>query len=459
MINVNNLIENFLKFIIYLYPVSFIFGNLIINASTLLIFILGLLYFKKNLFLFNDKKIIIYISSFFFLIIFSTVLEILTHGYYADWTKSLFYLRFFFLLLVLKAIVYSGLLNLNLFLSICFLITCFVSADIIIQFMFGKNLLGFSPVLFSGGVKYYSGIFREELIAGGYILMFSIIGIFSLPHLLKNTKKTSLSIIFLLISVFFFISLLLAGNRMPTLMFIFFLILFSILVNKRKYKYHFFLIGFTVLFIGAMTILKSENIKNRYGSFFIGIPNPVHLISEIKKNYPELESYKDSKKPFHTFKEYNMEENYKQYPMYTGHFPLYLTSIDLFIDDPLVGKGIKSFRNNCINKVFLPNRVCESHPHNFTLEILNDTGILGLLLIFLTVVKLLINLYKDYLSGEKRNNLLSNWIYIAFILAVIINFFPLRSSGSFFSTFNSAYTFLIIGISMGLNELRFKKDK
>ena len=459
MTNVNNLIKNFLKFIIYLYPLSFIFGNLIINSSTLLIFILGLLYFKKNLFFFNDKKIIIYISSFFFLVIFSTVLEILTHGYYADWTKSLFYLRFFFLLLVLKAIVYSRLLNLNLFLSICFLITCFVSADIIIQFMFGKNLLGFSPILFSGGVKYYSGIFQKELIAGGYILMFSIIGIFSLPLLLKNTKKTSLSIIFLLISVFFFISLLLAGNRMPTLMFIFFLILFSILVNKRKYKYHFFLIGFTILFIGAMTILKSENIKNRYGSFFMGIPNPVHLISEIKKNYPELESNKDSKKPFHTFKEYNMEENYKQYPMYTGHFALYLTSIDLFIDDPIVGKGIKSFRNNCINKVFLPNRVCESHPHNFTLEILNDTGILGLLLIFLTVVKLLINLYKDYLSGEKRNNLLSNWIYIAFILAVIINFFPLRSSGSFFSTFNSAYTFLIIGISIGLNELRFKKDK
>ena len=145
--------------------------------------------------------------------------------------------------------------------------------------------------------------------------------------------------------------------------------------------------------------------------------------------------------------------------MFTGHVQIYLTSIELGIDDPVVGKGIKSFRNNCINKVFLPNRVCESHPHNFTLEILNDTGILGLLLILVPVVTLLINLYKDYLSGEKRNNLLSNWIYIAFILAVIINFFPLRSSGSFFSTFNSAYTFLIIGVSVGLNELRFKKHK
>ena len=30
-------------------------------------------------------------------------------------------------------------------------------------------------------------------------------------------------------------------------------------------------------------------------------------------------------------------------------------------------------------KVYLPNRVCESHPHNFILEILNDT-VFGLFL-------------------------------------------------------------------------------
>ena len=44
-------------------------------------------------------------------------------------------------------------------------------------------------------------------------------------------------------------------------------------------------------------------------------------------------------------------------------------------DKPIIGGGIKSFRNNCINIIHLPNRVCENHPHNFILEILNDTGI------------------------------------------------------------------------------------
>ena len=66
-------------------------------------------------------------------------------------------------------------------------------------------------------------------------------------------------------------------------------------------------------------------------------------------------------------------------------------------------------------------------------------------------------MYRDYLLGDKRNNLISNWVYIAIIIAIAVQFFPFRSSGSFFSTFNSAYTFLILGISLGLNELRFKR--
>ena len=199
--------------------------------------------------------------------------------------------------------------------------------------------------------------------------------------------------------------------------------------------------GIILLLIGTFVIFKSESFQNRYSAFLKGIPNPINIIKEIGKKYPELEKYKNSGKQFHTYKKYNPDENYVLYPHYTGHFLLYLTSIDLFIDDPIFGKGIKSFRNNCINKVYLPNRVCENHPHNFILEILNDTGIIGLSVILLAILFLLINMYRDYLLGDKRNNLISNWVYIAIIIAIAVQFFPFRSSGSFFSTFNSAYTF------------------
>ena len=40
---------------------------------------------------------------------------------------------------------------------------------------FGQNILGYTAQEFSRGVKYYTGIFGSELIAGGFLFMFSTI--------------------------------------------------------------------------------------------------------------------------------------------------------------------------------------------------------------------------------------------------------------------------------------------
>ena len=205
MIIAKKITINILQILIYLLPITFILGNLIINIFVLIISILGGLYFKKNLLDFKDKKILYLMSSFFLLLLFSTLFELFVHGFYPDWIKAILYLRFFLLLLVIKALVSNGLLNLNYFLSSCFFISGFVSIDIIIQFLLGQNILGYSPVTTRGGIQYFSGIFGEELVAGGYVLMFSIIGIFSIPFLFKGNKKISLSIIFLIITVIIFL--------------------------------------------------------------------------------------------------------------------------------------------------------------------------------------------------------------------------------------------------------------
>ena len=38
----------------------------------------------------------------------------------------------------------------------------------------------------------------------------------------------------------------------------------------------------------------------------------------------------------------------------------------------------------------LPNRVCESHPHNFLLDITNDSGLIGLALLIFPVLILVL---------------------------------------------------------------------
>ena len=53
----------------------------------------------------------------------------------------------------------------------------------------GKNILGNSPIEFTRGIKYFSGMFGSELIAGGFILMFASIGLFQFLTFSKLKKN------------------------------------------------------------------------------------------------------------------------------------------------------------------------------------------------------------------------------------------------------------------------------
>jgi hypothetical protein len=79
------------------------------------------------------------------------------------------------------------------------------------------------------------------------------------------------------------------------------------------------------------------------------------------------------------------------------------------------------------------------------LEILNDTGLVGLLLIIFPVFYLLIKRYKKLSKND--------FILTAIILCLILEFFPFRSSGNFFSTLNSSYLFFLIGLLLGYKKI------
>ncbi len=452
----NNLVLKLLQTLIYLFPLSFIFGNFAINIFVFLIILTGLFYYKISLFKWNINHNLYILISFFLIILFSSYYQNFFIENTKDAIKSILYLRYLFLLLIIRALVLNNQFNLNIFLSICFVLSGLVSIDIFMQFLFGKNILGYTVQEFSRGVKYYTGIFGLELIAGGFILMFSTLGIFSIFNILRIKRKIIYLLIFAFLIVFFLLSLILAGNRMPLLMYIIFLITFAI-IYKKKEKIYFFSFAILAFAILSLIVLKSDTLIKRASNFYVGIPNPIVIIEEIQKKYPNLKKYENTGKQFHTLDEFETTSNYKNYPFFTGHLPIYITSVDLFLDKPLAGGGIKSFRNQCYKKVHLPNRVCESHPHNYVLEILNDTGLLGLILIYYLVIYLLFNNYKDYKFSEKLNYNISNWIYLAIILSIFIHFFPIKSSGSFFSTYNSAFIFFILGISFGINEIKYKK--
>ncbi len=468
-------LNNFLKLLIYIFPTTFVLGNLAINLFLLFIIILGVIIYNKNLFHFEDKQSNYLLYSFFALVIFSTLIQFFLEPTSKDWIKSFLFLKYIFLIIILRTMIVKKEINLNYVIKFCLILSSLIAMDILLQFAIGKNLLNFEPIKLGGGFVYYTGIFKDELIAGGFLLMFSIPGIFALPIIFKSLKKTHLSLLFFITSIFFLAAMTLAGNRMPVILFLLFLTFLAFFLKKNNLKLFilFFTSSFLILILAlVLNFSKLEKITGektqfekfsviqlfkRYKNFYTGIPNPIVILREIKKEYPSLEKYKNTGKQFHTIKEFNSTKNYQYYPFTTGHLPIYITSIDLFIDKPFIGRGIKSYRNFCKEKIHKPNRVCESHPHNYYLEILNDTGLIGLVLILSLIYLQLKGNYTSYRFGEKRNDNLSNWVYLSVLLSIIIQFFPLKSTGSFFSTFNASYTFYFLGISFGLNEMRLKK--
>ena len=86
------------------------------------------------------------------------------------------------------------------------------------------------------------------------------------------------------------------------------------------------------------------------------------------------------------------------------------------------------------------------------MEILTETGLVGFSILTIIIILTLYNtFYKKYFSGY-----LFKIIILLFLLYSLffIEIFPIKSTGSFFTTGNATYPFLILGVLVGL----FQKD-
>ena len=115
------------------------------------------------------------------------------------------------------------------------------------------------------------------------------------------------------------------------------------------------------------------------------------------------------------------------------------------------GGGVKNFRYYCHVRANIKKNsefICNMHPHNYYLEILTETGVIGFILIItIFLIILFMSFYKKYISKTsfKENNLI-----VPFIFLFIAEIFPIKSTGSFFTTGNTTYLFLIMAILIGL---------
>lgn len=416
--------NNFFNILLGLVPISFISGNMLININIILIILSSLFFFGRDLFRINYFFLDKLFFLFFFLVLLTGTIndfyfysiKLAWKGYFATILKSLFFLKYVLLYIVLRYLIEKNILNLKYFFIASFFGTLFVSFDIIYQFVNGEDIFGYKGIKNNLG-----GPFGNELIAGGYIQRFSIFSFFLIPLFYQQNFSRYLNYLIPILFIIFFITIILSGNRMPLLLFLFSTSLI-IIFNKQTRKFFLpALLVTTVIFY--LFINLNSKVNENFRAFYDQISKMTVIVIEkdLKNNYV---------------------------PPYLREF---LTFYDTWLMHKYIGGGIKNFRYYCHKRPNIDKNsksICNMHPHNYYLEILTETGIVGFSLItlaFLTIIHL--TLIKKYLLTSALNK---NKIIVPFIFLFLAEIFPIKSTGSFFTTGNATYLFIIIGILIGL---------
>ena len=402
----------------YFFPISLILGSLVVNLNILIFIILS-----YSTFIIDKVRINLNLSSmllllFFFTVILSSILNIETINV-SNFVKSILLLKFFFVYLALETLIKNNKINLDYFFILCLVLTCFVSLDLILQFFYGKNILGYEP--WEGRI---TGLFEHEAIAGAFLqklFLFSIIGILLLFN--NKSKKSYFFSFFVLLIIF--IASFVASNRISFLILfsisIILIIFFSILRSKLIFALVFSIPIFIYLYQSdEQTYIKYSGFVNKV----IQLTN-INKVSEGKKENLSI----------------NVSSESRTLP---NHGKIFLTAFKSFNDSKILGKGLKSFRYECKNYLKEKNTICSTHPHNYHLEVLHDTGLVGFIIISFFVFYLLINKSKLIFSS---NISYSEKIFLSLIVInFLIEIFPIKSTGSLFTTWNGTLLWISIAL-------------
>jgi O-antigen ligase len=413
-------INKFFELLIVIVPISIFIGNFALNLNILLIDLLFLyfLFSKKILIKKNVLKFGLFLLMLFIVNIgFSVDLFLSIKGSLGILKYSIFFLAFAYFL--------ESETNNKAFFRLIFFIILFVVIDTLIQYLFGSDIFGYELSTAHG--KRLSGPFGDEYVVGAYLSKLIFVGIIYLIQIKKNEYFNYYYLGVLLAIIFltqersaFFISLISS---------IFFILLYN---SAIKHK-----IIFLVMIITCISLfLKFDNYS--YNKYFkttlqqLGINKEIHHKSNEDKIV--ISTFWDSR--------------------YGAHF---LTAYEIYLDNKVFGSGIKTFRKVCalskyekIESKYREQR-CNTHPHNIYFEILAEGGFLLFIPFCLLILFLVIKNFVSFFKEDSKN------LYLVNLGILIVLFFPVQTTGSFFSTFNGVFYWLglaIISCNMKLSFFR-----
>ena len=415
----------FNRYLISSIPIFLIFSIFISDLIVSLTSIIFLFYCikKKKFSLFKAFEFKIFTAFYLICIIGSLFSDFTIYSL----TKFLPYIRFGLLIILIKYLVNNDEKFLYYFsnsLLISFLI-------IFIGLFF--QILSIGPFVNSYFNSRYSSFFFEEMVMGSYLIKILPI---SLALLYLSGKK-----VLIYMSIFFVsLMILISGERSAIVslsIFLGFLFLFTNIFNLKK---KFFGIILLLLMVST-TLFLNDHLRFRI------IDKTLYQlrIVEPERDYVE---FKYSDKP----EKYSAIAR-EEFFLPLKYYLLFSSGLKIFKDHIFFGSGVKTFRNLCkVDKYYLKKNYlafkdkpdnyyegftgvdgCSTHPHNYYIQLLAETGLITTLIIFFVFCLSVYNYFKTNLFEKK-----------IILLGILINLFPFITTGSFFNNFISILIYLPI---------------
>lgn len=128
------------------------------------------------------------------------------------------------------------------------------------------------------------------------------------------------------------------------------------------------------------------------------------------------------------------------------HHSHFVAAYRIFLDNKILGSGPNTFRKICSNKKYeLNSNSCSTHPHNFFIQLLSETGLVGA---FIPISMFFFIVFIFFYKNLRKNSFLKNKEFPInfFLVFFIIALFPISPNGNFFNNKLNMIFFLGYGI-------------
>jgi O-antigen ligase len=400
---------NVSSFILYLFPASLILSTFLSNLFVTIISLSFLFYIILRK---TELPGNIFFKLFIIFWLYLILRSLFAENIFFSVRSSFFYIRYIFFSFAIIFIIENNKYFLKNFLKIFLVTLSILLFDGLIQFLFGTNITGINAKNLEDGR--ISGLFGKELVLGSFISKI----IFLLLAILCLTKINYQKSIFLGTFFFSVMVVLISGDRSPFFIIILLSLILLILLKffkvKTKIIFSLFLVS-SILF----TIYSSQSIRERVIR---------HTASQLINNF-------SSEAKIHKLNIFSK-----------GHEAHYLAAYKMFKENVIFGQGPNMFRLLCKkNEFYVEPQSCSTHPHNYYIQLLAETGLIGfsfLMALFL------------FIAGHLLFKKLSNF-GILISLSLMLNLFPLIPTGNFFNSWIAnlyflSFAFYVYGIKTKL---------